>query len=704
MRTITFSIMTLIIGFSLASCNNEGAKNENPLLAEFKTKHNAPPFDRIKVEHYMPAMDSAMAEAKVEVEAIIANTDEPTFENTIEALAFSGMRLGSISSILFNLNHAETDTSLQKVIRQIAPKLTDFQNDINLNPNLFGKVKMVYNSVNREKLTPEQITLLDKTYKGFVRSGANLSEADKEKYREITRKLSDLSLQFNENVLAETNSFTLHITNEADLAGLPKSLIDAAALEAKQRELEGWVFTLHMPMYFPFMKYAENRSLREKMYKAYNTRAFKGDEKDNSPLIEQIVNLRLELANLLGYQSYADFVLEERMAQSADKVMSFLNELLEASLPAAKQELKDVEVLAMSMGAKHKIEKWDWAFYSEKLKEKQFNFNEEELKPYFQLEKVKEGIFMLSNKLFGLSFKQVDNVPVYHSDVLVYEVFDADGSFLSLLYLDFFPREGKSGGAWMTSFRDQYIHDGENVRPLVSVVTNFTKPTSDSPSLLTFGEFTTFLHEFGHALHGMLANTTYPNLSGTSVYRDFVELPSQILENWAIEKDFLDQFATHYQTGEPIPQSMVQSIIDSRNFLAGNLSIRQLSFGLVDMAWHSIDNPFNTDVLSFENEYMSQADVLPAVKNTAFSPAFSHIFAGGYAAGYYSYKWAEVLDADAYSVFQQKGIFNAEVAKSFRYNILSKGGSEHPMLLYKRFRGQEPTVDALLSRSGLNKN
>lgn len=693
--------MALIIGFTLVSCNTENSNGENPLLSDFNTRHNAPPFDKLKVEHYEPAIDSTVIEAKAEVDAIIANKQEPTFENTIEALAFSGMRLGNISSIVFNLNSAETDTSLQKVIRQIAPKLTDFGNDISLNADLFGRVKKVYDTADRDNLTPEQHTLLDKTYKGFVRNGANLSDEDKKAYREITRELSDLSLQFDENILAETNGFTLHITSNSELAGLPKSLIDAAAHEAKQRELDGWVFTLHMPMYAPFMKYAENRNLREKMYKAYTTRAFKDNDKNNTELIKRIVNLRLKQVNLLGYSSYSDFVLEERMAQSSDKVLTFLDELLDASLDAANQELKDVEELAKSLGANHRIEKWDWAFYSEKLKVKLFNFNEEELKPYFQLEKVKEGIFYLANRLYGLTFKQVSDIPVYHSDVFVYEVYDNDGSFLSLLYLDFFPRSGKSGGAWMTSFRDQYVYNGQNTRPLVSVVTNFTKPTSDTPSLLTFDEFTTFLHEFGHALHGMLASTTYPNLSGTSVYRDFVELPSQILENWAVEKEFLDKFATHYKTGEPLPQSMVQGIIESRNFLAGSLSIRQLSFGLVDMAWHSIQKPFSGEVLPFELKYMSKADLLPTVSGTAFSPAFSHVFAGGYAAGYYSYKWAEVLDADAFSVFQEEGIFNTDVAQSFRDNILSKGGSEHPMMLYKRFRGQEPTIEALLVRSGL---
>lgn len=701
MRTHTIVIMTAIIGFSVASCTTESSKKANPFLSEYNTKHNAPPFDRLEVSHFVPAIDSAINKARAEIEAIINDPNEPSFENTIEALAFSGNLLGQVSSVVFNLNQAETSSDLQQAIREIAPKLSDFSSDINLNADLFSRVKTVYGTTVKENLTPEQQTLLEETYKGFVRSGANLSEGDKATFREVTKELSELTLQFNENLLAETNDFILHVTELDKLTGLPQSLLDAAQAEAEQRQLEGWVFTLQMPMFFPFMKYADNRNLREQMYIAYNTRAFKDNEKNNSELIKRIVNLRLKQANLLGYNSYADFILENRMAQSSQEVISFLEGLLDASIGTAQQELKQVEEQAKSLGFSQRLEKWDWAYYTEKLKEQLFNFNEEELKPYFQLENVKEGVFSLANQLYGITFKRVTNIPVYHPDVMVYEVYDNDNSFLSLLYLDFFPRSGKSGGAWMTSFRDQYIVNNQNVRPFISVVTNFTKPTAQTPSLLTFGEVTTFLHEFGHALHGIFANTVYPNLSGTSVYRDFVELPSQILENWAVEKEFLDQFAKHYQTGEPIPQHMVQSIIDSRNFLAGNLSIRQLSFSLVDMAWHSITQPFTGDILPFELKYMKRADVLPVVEGTAFSPAFGHIFSGGYAAGYYSYKWAEVLDADAYSVFKEKGIFNQEVAHSFRNNVLSKGGSEHPMTLYKRFRGQEPSIEALLIRNGL---
>lgn len=685
----------------MGACTSEKSKTNNPFLSEYNTKHNAPPFDRIGVEHYLPAIDTAIVKAHSEIDNIINNPDEPSFENTIEAIAYSGMDLSKVTSIVFNLNQAETSPELQQTVREIAPKLSDFQSDINLNEDLFKRVKAVYETCHKDELSPEQLTLLENTYKGFVRSGANLADDDKAVYREVAKELSELTLQFNENVLAETNDYILHVTDEDALSGIPASLLEAAAAEAEHRELDGWVFTLQMPMFFPFMKYADNRDLREEMYIAYNSRAFKDNDRNNTELVKQIVNLRLKQANLLGYNSYADFVLDNRMAESSQEVTAFLEELLAASLPAANKELEEVQKFAQESGFEGKLQKWDWSYYSEKLKEKQYNLNEEELKPYFQLENVKEGVFGLANQLYGISFKPVKNIPVYHPDVMVYEVFDKDGTFLSLLYLDFFPRSGKSGGAWMTSFRSQYMEDEKNIRPFISVVTNFSKPTKNTPALLTFNEVTTFLHEFGHALHGIFANTVYPNLSGTSVYRDFVELPSQILENWAVEKEFLDQFAKHYQTGEPIPEQMVESIIASRNFLAGNLSIRQLSFGLVDMAWHSITKPYTGDVLTFELEYMKRADLLPDVPGTAFSPVFSHIFSGGYATGYYSYKWAEVLDADAYSVFQEKGIFNQEVAQSFRDNILSMGGSEHPMVLYKRFRGHEPTIEALLLRSGL---
>ena len=701
MKTLRLFIMLGIVAFSLISCVEK--EKSNPLLSEFKTPYQAPPFNQIEREHFKPAIEQAISEARAEIDQLAGNPQPPTFQNTIEALATGGVKLKAISNILFNLNYAETDSTLQAIVREVAPILTDFQNDINLNELLFERVKTVWNDKDNLNLTTEQLTLLEKTYKSFVRNGANLDPKGKEDYRAVSRELSKLSLQFEENVLAETNSFFLHLTNEDELKGLPQSLIDASAIAAKHKGLEGWVITLHFPSYFPFMKFSERRDLREKLYIAYNNRGFRGNEFDNTELAKKIVNLRLQRANLLGYPTFAHLVLEERMAESPQKVNTFLEELLNASLPSAKAELLEVQNLAKELGVNHRIEKWDWAFYTEKLKNKLFNFNEEELKPYFQLEKVKDGVFALTNKLYGISFKPNQSIPVYHPDVKVYEVIDCDGTFLALLYLDFFPREGKSGGAWMTSFRDQYNNEKGSVRPLISIVTNFTKPTDNAPSLLTFNEVTTFLHEFGHALHGIFANTTYSSLSGTSVFRDFVELPSQIHENWALEKEFLDMFAKHYQTGEPIPQEMVQAIIDSRNFLAGSLSIRQISLGIIDMAWHSIDKPFTGNPIEFEIKNMKPAEILPPVKGTSTSFSFSHIFSGGYAAGYYSYKWAEVLDADAFSLFKQNGVFHWETAQAFREHILSKGGTEHPMVLYKRFRGHEPSIEPLLERSGLKK-
>ncbi len=697
MKILKPILFAMIFIFSVVACNN----NTNPLLGDYKTPYQTPPFGQIKHEHYIPAVDSAISLARAEVDEIINSTDEPTFENTIVEMDKGGKKLSDITNILFNLNSCETDSTLQKIVREVAPKLTDFSNDINLNPKLFEKVKRVYEKNDTLNLSAEQKTLLDKTYKGFVRNGANLSESQKERYRVITRDLSDLSLQFDENLLAESNAYQLHITNADDLAGLPQSLIDAAAMVAKDKGKDGWMITLDIPMYLPFMKYSEKRELREQLFKAYNSKCFKGNERDNQNIIKRIVELRLEQAKLLGYENFSTFVLEERMAESSEKVNKFLKQLEDASIPAARRELEEVTAFAKKLGFTDKLQKWDWSYFTEKLKNQKYSYSEEELKPYFRLENVREGIFKLANMLYGLNFTLNKKISVYHPDVLAYEVTDESKKFIGVLYLDFFPREGKNGGAWMTSFRSQYKTDGQDVRPLISIVTNFTKPTDKDPSLLTFNEFSTFLHEFGHALHGLLSDVTYNSLSGTSVYRDFVELPSQIMENWAVEKNFLDLFAVHYQTGEKIPQELVDKIINSRNFLAGYASIRQLGFGILDMAWHSMNDPFTGNVNDFEKNQLKALDILPEVKGTNISTSFSHIFAGGYAAGYYSYKWAEVLDADAFSLFKEKGIFDKETANSFRTNILSKGGSEHPMILYKRFRGQEPTIDALLVRSGL---
>ncbi len=686
-----------MILLTLNSCNTE----TNPLLQTFNTPFETPPFDKIKHEHYKPAFEAAIADARDEVDAIATQASIPDFENTIEALAYSGERLDLISGIFYNILHAETDETMQQIARDISPMVTDFQNDIRFNEALFQRVKSVYDQKDQLNLTTEQEMLLEKTFKGFSRNGANLSTNDKEKMRGISRELSELSLKFSDNVLAETNGWFLHITDEADLAGLPQSALDAALQAAKSKDLEGWVITLDAPSFGPFLRYSEKRDLREKVYMAYSTRGYQNNEHNNSEIIKRIANLRLERANLLGYPSHADFVLEETMAQSAGNVNNFLKDLADASLPLAKNELVEVQKFAAQKGFKEEIKPWDWSFWAEKLRKEKYDFDEEITRPYFQLEKVKQGIFDLTGKLFGITYKENTEIPVYHEDVKVFEVYDADGSFLSLLYLDFFPREGKSGGAWMTSFREQYVENGTDYRPQVSIVCNFSKPTDTKPSLLTFNEVTTFLHEFGHALHGMLSKVTYSNLSGTSVYRDFVELPSQIMENWAVEREFLDMFARHYETGEPIPSELVDKIIKTERFHAAYAAVRQLSFGLNDMAWHSITEPVSMDPEQFEIHAMQPVQLFKRIEGTMMSAAFSHIFAGGYSAGYYGYKWAEVLDADAFKAFKENGIFNVATSKSFRDNVLSKGGTEHPMNLYVKFRGKQPTIDALLEREGL---
>ncbi|MFW5725686.1 MAG: M3 family metallopeptidase [Bacteroidota bacterium] len=698
MKTLKKVAGIVMIVSTMSACSTTG---DNPLLKNFETPYQSPPFHEIKHEHYLPAFTEAIDWAKKEIETIANQPEEPTFENTIEALSYAGERLDRISGIFFNLTYAETDDQLQQIAREVSPMITDHSNDILFNGKLFDRIKKVYAQRDQLDLTPEQRMLLEKTYKSFSRNGANLSDADKEKIRAISRELSELSLRFNDNVLAETNGWFLHITDEKDLAGLPQSFIETAEQAAKAKDLQGWVVTLHAPGYVPFMRYADNRQLREKVYMAYAVRGYQQNEYNNTEILTRIANLRLEKAKLLGYPSHADFVLEETMARSAASVNAFLDQLSGAALPKAKIEVKEVQDFAATLGFNQPLMPWDWSYYAEKLRKEKYDFDEELTRPYFQLEKVTEGIFGLTSKLWGLTYKQNNEIPVYHKDVTVYEVYDKDGKFLSLLYLDFFPRESKSGGAWMTSFREQYRKNGEDVRPQVSLVCNFSKPTEARPSLLTFNEFSTFLHEFGHALHGMLSNVTYSDLSGTSVYRDFVELPSQILENWAIEKDFLDMFARHYQTGEPMPTEMIEKIIEVKNFQAGYSTVRQLSFGLNDMAWHSITEPVTTDAESFERNAMKPVALFDWIDGTMMSTAFTHIFSGGYSAGYYGYKWAEVLDADAYQAFRENGIFDEKTALSFRENILAKGGSEHPMDIYVRFRGKEPSIDALLERSGL---
>ena len=698
----------ILIGFlfllSMIACNsNKEIKEINPLLAKWETPHETPPFQLIIHEHFIPAIDASLTEAKAEVDAIINSKDKATFANVIVALEVAGEKLERSASVLFNLNSSNTNDTIQKITREVSPKLSEFSNYVSLNETLFKKVKEVYLQKEQLNLSSEDKQLLEKKYLGFVRSGANLEGDAKKRYAEITTELSKLSLQFGENVLAETNAYQLVITDKKDLAGIPEAECEAAAQAAKQKGKEGWLFNLQGPSFGAFMKYADNRTFREQMYRAYTSRGFQKNDKNNEEIIRKLVNLRLEEAKLLGYNSYADYVLAERMAENPKTVIDFLNQLHSASRIPAENEFKEVEAFAKKLGFKDKLQRWDWSYYSEKLKNVNYQFDEQQVKPYFQLEKVRDGVFELAHRLYGLTFKENKEIPVYHPDVTAYDVFDQDGSFLSVLYLDFFPREGKNGGAWMNDLRPESKVNGKLIRPLITVVTNFTKPTATKPSLLTFYEVSTFLHEFGHALHGMLAKTIYPSQSGTNVYRDFVELPSQIMENWATQKDWLNLFATHYQTGEKIPEALVKKLIDAENFQAGYLNERQLSFGMNDMAWHSITEPMNGSILEFEQKAIAPTELFAPVPGSCVSSAFSHIFAGGYAAGYYGYKWAEVLDADAFSVFKKNGIFDKATADSFRKNILEKGGTENPMKLYIAFRGQEPSIEPLLERSGLKK-
>ena len=671
----------------------------NPLLEKF----DSAPFSQIKNEHFQPAFLQAMKDAKTEIDAITVNSDIPTFENTIEALEFAGQQLDRISSVFFNLNSAETNEEIQKIAQEVSPLLSEFSNDITLNIDLFKRIKLVHDQRDSLNLSIEQKTLLEKKYKSFSRNGANLSEDKKKRLREIDAELSKLKLKFGENVLAETNKYEMHLTDEADLDGLPDGVKEAAAQLAKSKEREGWLVTLNYPSYIPFMKYAKNRELRKELSLAFGSKGFHGDSLDNQENVLKIANLRYERANLLGYETHAHFVLEERMAETPQNVHNFLNELLEKAKPAAEFEFKQLEEFAKELDNLDALQKWDGSYYSEKLKQRLFDLDDEKLKPYFKLENVISGVFKVAEKLFDLRFKEVFDIEKYHEEVKTYKVYDSENNFISLFYADFHPRKGKRGGAWMTSFKSQYKKNGENVRPHISNVCNFTPSTSSKPSLLTFNEVTTLFHEFGHGLHGMLANTTYPSLSGTSVYWDFVELPSQIMENWCFEKEALELFATHYETGEPIPMKLIKKIKDSATFQEGMQTLRQLSFGLLDMSWHGTDPSGITDVKAHESKAFEVTKLYPETSETCMSTAFAHIFQGGYSSGYYSYKWAEVLDADAFAYFQEKGIFNKEVATKFKENVLSKGGTENPMVLYKRFRGAEPKVEALLKRAGLLK-
>ena len=675
----------------------------NILTQNFETAHNSAPFSKIKYSDFLPAVQECIQKTRKEIDAIINNKEIPSFENTIEALDYSGEQLDRVTSIFFNLNSAETNDEIQKLAQEISPLLTEFSNDITLNKKLFKRVKALYEIKDDLNLNPEEDMLLEKKYKSFSRNGANLPEDKKNELREIDKQLSKLKLKFGENVLAETNKFEMLISDEKDLSGLPEGAKEAAKQLAESKNKNGWLFTLEYPSYIPFMKYADNRELREKLAKAFGSKGFKNNKLDNQKIVLDIANLRYKRAVLIGYTTHAHFVLEERMAETPEKVEAFLNELIEKAKPAAEKEFKNLQNFANELDGITKLEKWDSAYYAEKLKQKLFNLDDEKLKPYFKLENVIDGVFTVANKLFDLNFEQINTIDTYHEDVLTYKVTDGQGELVSIFYADFFPRPGKRNGAWMTSYKPQFLKSGRMERPHVSIVCNFTKPTKSKPSLLTFNEVTTLFHEFGHALHGMLANTTYPSLSGTNVYWDFVELPSQVLENWCYEKEALELFAKHYETGEVIPMDLVEKIKDSATFHEGMQTLRQLSFGLLDMSWHGQDPSKIKDVKNQELKAFRDTQLYPDVSENCMSTSFSHIFQGGYSSGYYSYKWAEVLDADAFELFKEKGIFNKTVANKFKENVLSKGGTENPMTLYKRFRGHEPKPEALLKRAGLIK-
>ncbi|MBO5815906.1 MAG: M3 family metallopeptidase [Bacteroidales bacterium] len=692
----------LIAGSTLAlicSCNSM----ENPLLKESSAPFGAPEFDKIKNEHYLPAFEAGIAEAKAEIDAIVANQEGPTFENTIEAMEVSGQTLNNVAGIFFNLMEANTNDEMQQIAEQISPMLTEYSMYVSLNPELFQRVKAVYEKKDELGLAPDQMKLLEDNYKSFVRGGANLSDEDKELYSKWSEELSLITLQFSKNVLAATNAYVLNITDSTQLGGLPEFVKTMAAETAVEKGLEGWAFTLDAPSYSPFLKYSTERDLRKQIWTAYNTRSI-GGENDNTEIVKKIVDLRIKIANILGYETYADYALEERMAKNKLTVNEFIKDLLEPSMEFAKKDVADVYAFAKKNGFEDsQLQSWDFSYWSEKYQQAEYSLSAEELKPYFQLESCIDAVFGLATRLYGISFTELDNVPVYHPDVKVYEVKDADGRHLALFYADFFPRASKRGGAWMTEFRGQSIRDGVEYRPFISTVMNFTKPTADAPALITHDELVTFLHEFGHALHGIFAEGRYGSLTGTNVPRDFVELPSQIMENWAFEPDYLNSFAKHYQTGEPIPAELIEKVVAAKNYLAGYAQVRQLHFGYLDMAWHSLTELPAESTVEFEQKVLAPYAVMPAVEGSAFSTSFSHIFSGGYSAGYYSYKWAEVLEADAFSLFKEKGIFNTEVSNSFRKNILSMGGTEDAAVIYRNFRGHDPEPQALMEKLGLTK-
>ena len=682
----------------LVGCGDDIKKN--PLVAEWNTPYQTPPFSEIKLEHYEPAIDYAIELNRAEIDAIINNPEAPTFENTIVAMEQSGELLGRVTGVFFVLNNCSTSEQMQQIALNVTPKLTELSNDVSLNPELFARVKAVYDQRESLNLDQEDSMLLENTYNSFARSGALLEGEAQDLYRQYTTELSQLTLAFGQNALAATNAFALNITDEAKVAELPEFVKEGLAAEAAARGEQGWTVTLQAPSYGPFMTYSSQRDLKEQLYKAYNTRAV-GGEFDNMENIRKIANLRLQIAQLLGYETYADYVLEEKMAENTKTVNDFLQELCDATLSYAHKDVATVTKYAHSLGFEGELMPWDWGYYNEKYKEFAYSINDEQVKPYLQLENVKDAVFMLATKLYGLTFTPAPEIETYDPEATVYEVKDANGEVLAILYLDFFPRESKRAGAWMTEFRGVKTKNGVEQRPLVQLVMNFTKPTANTPSLLTFDEVTTFLHEFGHGLHGILAKGKYESINGTNVKRDFVELPSQIMENWAFEKEYLDLWAKHYQTGESMPAELIEKLVAAKNYLAAYFNIRQLSFGMLDMAWHTITTPFEGDVMAFELAALEPTKVLPVGEGCAMGPSFTHIFSGGYATGYYGYKWAEVLAADAFSYFQQEGIFSKEVADKFRYELLEKGGHQHPMELYVNFRGHKPQTKALIDQMGL---